>query len=61
LDKAVKYGLVKDYTKSKNAKREWANRYDERLATNAYDDPSRHAEDEWGNPGQFALSSPSLF
>ena len=46
---ALKYGLVKDDSEAKKSKSQWAHRYDERLANNAYDDPSGF-HDEHGNP-----------
>ena len=45
---AIKHGLVEDYAAKRKVKREWANRYDERLPNNDYDNAP--AEDEWGNP-----------
>ena len=46
---AIKYGLVEDHSKVLKGQREWANRYDQNNATNAYDDPSHETHDEWGN------------
>jgi len=61
---AVKYGLIADESKALKSKREWASRYDQNHATNAYDDPSTQAEDEWGNriadPTNFANVIPAI-
>ena len=46
---AIKHGLIADESKKLKTQREWANRYEQHHSTNPYDDPSHHAEDEWGN------------
>lgn len=47
--KALRAGLVEDNSAYVESTRQWGNKYGERNARNAYDDPNRPFEDEHGN------------